>query len=188
MILDGDGCYTASEVVKMELGDKAEGLGPFGNQAGKNLASSGPKTNDSLHPSIPKSKQTNKPQNLSIMVQFANEPSKGKSESSSEEIESGGNTPNGTMSSSLKRKSEEVEGNKKRKRKRGLKANGDSNSRRRHSVSKPARDPRDNPSPARPALEVAGTRSPSPVIDFDGLSRPSMLPSPFTWSIYWDVC
>lgn len=65
---------------------------------------------------------------------------------------------------------------KKRKRKhkseKGPKANG-SHSKRRHSVSKPARDPRDEASPVRAQKEVAGTRSPSPVIDFDGLSRPS---------------
>lgn len=65
---------------------------------------------------------------------------------------------------------------KKRKRKqkseKGGKVNG-SHSKRRHSVSKPARDPRDEASPVRPQKEIAGTRSPSPVIDFDGLSRPS---------------
>ena len=41
---------------------------------------------------------------------------------------------------------------------------------RRHSLSKAARDPRDEASPVE--LDP-GTRSPSPVIDFDGLSRPS---------------
>lgn len=59
---------------------------------------------------------------------------------------------------------------------------------RRSSVSKPARDFRDKPEPpppkkkkrktAAPALDAASgdslTRSPSPVIDFDGLSRPSV--------------
>lgn len=40
----------------------------------------------------------------------------------------------------------------------------------RHSLSKAARDPRDEASPVEPDV---GTRSPSPVIDFDGLSRPS---------------
>lgn len=64
---------------------------------------------------------------------------------------------------------------------------------RRSSVSKPARDFRDKPEPARkkkkrktstlaaakeaPTPDEAGelsTRSPSPVIDFDGLSRPSV--------------
>ena len=79
---------------------------------------------------------------------------------------SGRNTPNGI----LKRKSEEGEGSKKRKKKKALKANGQSHSRRRPSISKPARDSRDDPTPPTPATE---TRSPSPVIDFDGLSRPS---------------
>ena len=60
---------------------------------------------------------------------------------------------------------------KKRKRKKDNKVNGHSSSRRRLSVSKPARDPRDEASPPRLFTE---TRSPSPVIDFDGLSRPSM--------------
>jgi GTP cyclohydrolase I len=53
------------------------------------------------------------------------------------------------------------------------KTNGTLN-KRRHSMSKPARDSRDNPSPKRSKLEVDEVRSPSPVIDFDGLSRPSM--------------
>jgi GTP cyclohydrolase I len=114
------------------------------------------------------------------MVQFANPPAKAESDSSEEEIGSphagGQNTPNGI--GNLKRKSEEGEGSKKRKRKRASKANGELHSRRRHSVSKPARDPRDDPSPSRPAPETPGTRSPSPVIDFDGLSRPSTLLSP----------
>ena len=76
-------------------------------------------------------------------------------------------TPNGTIVHGG------VEGSKKRKRRsRGSKTNGPV-SRRRLSVSKPARDPRDEASPARPSAKVVGTRSPSPVIDFDGLSRPS---------------
>jgi hypothetical protein len=41
---------------------------------------------------------------------------------------------------------------------------------RRHTLSKATRDPRDEASPVEPDV---GTRSPSPVIDFDGLSRPS---------------
>lgn len=44
---------------------------------------------------------------------------------------------------------------------------------RRHSLSKAARDPRDEASPVEPDV---GTRSPSPVIDFDGLSRPGKSP------------
>ncbi|KAH8654029.1 hypothetical protein BGZ60DRAFT_386808 [Tricladium varicosporioides] len=76
-----------------------------------------------------------------------------------------------------KRKSEEEgHGTKKKKRKskteKSSKMNG-SLSKRRHSISKPARDPRDDPSPVRPSKDETETRSPSPVIDFDGLSRPS---------------
>jgi GTP cyclohydrolase I len=55
---------------------------------------------------------------------------------------------------------------KKRKRDRRPK----SMRKRRLSLSKAARDPRDEASPV--GLDV-GTRSPSPLIDFDGLSRPS---------------
>lgn len=40
-------------------------------------------------------------------------------------------------------------------------------------MTKPARDPLDDPSPRTPVEEAPETRSPSPVIDFDGLSRPS---------------
>lgn len=82
---------------------------------------------------------------------------------------SGQNTPSGVV----KTENGGVEGSKKRKRRsRGSKANG-AVSRRRLSVSKPARDPRDEASPVRPEEGATGTRSPSPVIDFDGLSRPS---------------
>lgn len=51
---------------------------------------------------------------------------------------------------------------------------------RRHSMSKAARDPRDEPESSAkttrtpsPDKSVVQTRSPSPFIDFDGLSRPS---------------
>ncbi|KAG6001546.1 GTP cyclohydrolase 1 [Claviceps maximensis] len=48
---------------------------------------------------------------------------------------------------------------------------------RRHSLSKAARDPRDEP-PTKKRATVTGSssivRSPSPVIDFEGLSRPSL--------------
>jgi GTP cyclohydrolase I len=68
-------------------------------------------------------------------------------------------------------------------------ANGSPSTKRRHSISKPARDLRDQPekkkSKKKKKNKTAGsavaddaateieTRSPSPVIDFDGLSRPS---------------
>ncbi|PSS23369.1 hypothetical protein M430DRAFT_136234 [Amorphotheca resinae ATCC 22711] len=102
------------------------------------------------------------------MAQFANSTDKDKGEPNPDQRESaasGQATPNGT----LKRRSEDGEGSRKRRRRRGVKGHH-----RRNSVSKPARDPRDDPSP--PGLaeeEVSDTRSPSPVIDFDGLSRPS---------------
>jgi hypothetical protein len=102
------------------------------------------------------------------MAQFANSTDKDKGEPNPDQRESaasGQATPNGT----LKRRSEDGEGSRKRRRRRGVKGHH-----RRNSVSKPARDPRDDPSP--PGLaeeEISDTRSPSPVIDFDGLSRPS---------------
>ncbi|KAI1188298.1 GTP cyclohydrolase I [Nemania serpens] len=52
-----------------------------------------------------------------------------------------------------------------------------SSSKRRNSLSKAARDPRDEPERKRKKTskrEETETRSPSPVIDFDGLSRPSL--------------
>ncbi|KAG6040072.1 GTP cyclohydrolase 1 [Claviceps citrina] len=54
---------------------------------------------------------------------------------------------------------------------------GAADKRRRHSLSKAARDPRDEP-PTKKRASVAGSservRSLSPVIDFEGLSRPSV--------------
>jgi GTP cyclohydrolase IA len=55
---------------------------------------------------------------------------------------------------------------------------GRSLAKRRNSLHKAARDPRDEPEGKRrrkPRAEESVTRSPSPVIDFDGLSRPSKL-------------
>jgi GTP cyclohydrolase IA len=46
---------------------------------------------------------------------------------------------------------------------------------RRNSLSKAARDPRDKASPVEPDVS---TRSPSPVIDFDGLIKPSKFYAP----------
>jgi GTP cyclohydrolase I len=80
---------------------------------------------------------------------------------------SGASTPNG----SLKRRAGDADGNRRRRRKKS----------RRLSVSKPARDPRDDPSPQRPLEEAIEIRSPSPVIDFDGLSRPSTSPPSALW-------
>jgi GTP cyclohydrolase I len=113
------------------------------------------------------------------MVEFANLPEKVKDEEGriNRAPESSSSEQDSTLNGALKRKSESESQSSKKKKKskseRGSKINGISYSKRRHSVSKPARDPRDEASPPRPSQELAGTRSPSPVIDFDGLSRPS---------------
>ncbi|KAI3335163.1 hypothetical protein F4824DRAFT_465992 [Ustulina deusta] len=72
---------------------------------------------------------------------------------------------------------------KRRRNKRRAKDGGiselntpSSSSKRRNSLSKAARDPRDEPKKKgkkKTKPEGTATRSPSPVIDFDGLSRPS---------------
>ncbi|CAJ2507325.1 Uu.00g085110.m01.CDS01 [Anthostomella pinea] len=77
---------------------------------------------------------------------------------------------------------DEKKASKKKKKRRAKDAgsaevNGDAASlKRRNSLSKAARDPRDEPSRKKrkkAKKEGVQTRSPSPVIDFDGLSRPS---------------
>lgn len=76
---------------------------------------------------------------------------------------------------------DEKKANKKKRRRRAKdggisEINGHtSSSKRRHSISKAARDPRDEPKKKKKKTKPEGTetRSPSPVIDFDGLSRPS---------------
>lgn len=71
---------------------------------------------------------------------------------------------------------------KRRRAKEGAvsEVNGGSESRKRkNSLSKAARDPRDEPErrkKKKAKAEGTETRSPSPVIDFDGLSRPSLSP------------
>ncbi len=65
---------------------------------------------------------------------------------------------------------------KEKRRRRKAKAGTDGEPRkkkRRNSLSKAPRDPRDGVN--SPIEEDIGTRSPSPVIDFDGLSKPSKL-------------
>lgn len=88
---------------------------------------------------------------------------------------------------SRKRRRERKE--KKRKNGNAIAVNGAKPSafaQRRNSLAKASRDPRDEPLPRKrraaapqsaPEEEgaVVKIRSPSPVIDFDGLSRPSML-------------
>ncbi|KAF9877245.1 hypothetical protein CkaCkLH20_05511 [Colletotrichum karsti] len=71
-------------------------------------------------------------------------------------------------------------GTKDKKRKADGEVNGHTRKARRESLSRPARDPRDTTSPKskkkkkKSKPEGTVTRSPSPVIDFDGLSRPSV--------------
>jgi GTP cyclohydrolase I len=91
-----------------------------------------------------------------------------------------------SVNGSVKRRTDsdgdEKKVNKKRKRRRtkdgGISEvdRGLGSSKRRNSLSKAARDPRDEPEKKRKKkakAEGTETRSPSPVIDFDGLSRPS---------------
>ena len=115
------------------------------------------------------------------MVEFADSPSTGKELNMNGEsgtTSSGQATPNGGVDGGVERS------RKRKRRSRGLRTNG-SISRRRLSVSKPARDPRDEASPARPETAAGGTRSPTPVIDFDGLSRPSKFILP-PWDTHSD--
>lgn len=115
------------------------------------------------------------------MVCFANLPSKNIEEEAADMPESGSSDQEVT-NGKLKRKTEvDGEVSKKRSRKsrgdKSTKVNGSKSlSKRRHSVSKPARDPRDQaslPESPREDDDAAAVRSPSPVIDFDGLSKPS---------------
>lgn len=70
-------------------------------------------------------------------------------------------------------------GSKEKKRKVDGEINSHSKKARRESLSQPARDPRDNlpkkEKKKKAKAEGVVTRSPSPVIDFDGLSRPSKI-------------
>lgn len=111
---------------------------------------------------------------------------------------SGSESPSAAASSGKQKKSKNKDNGKKRSRDGDLSAAGPNGTHplgeRRSSVSKPARDFRDKPEPSpkkkkrrtsslpapvkeAPTPDEAGessTRSPSPVIDFDGLSRPSL--------------
>ncbi|POS82385.1 GTP cyclohydrolase I [Erysiphe pulchra] len=73
------------------------------------------------------------------------------------------------------RKHGSMDGQHKMKRKTSSahKLSGLHRKKQRHSFVKPARDPRDEPSPENLESGSSLTRSPSPFIDFDGLSRPS---------------
>lgn len=113
-----------------------------------------------------------------IMAPSTSQPSSGIEEAMIDDVDSTISGVNGHQhaNGSAKRTSDDGEstGSKKRKRRKGKgHEERQSHRRRRASVSNPARDPRDNPSPLTPVVESPGPRSPSPVIDFDGLSRPS---------------
>jgi GTP cyclohydrolase I len=114
------------------------------------------------------------------MVHFTHLPSRETEEETVDMPESGSSDPEG-LNGKLKREShiDGEESKKKRKRskvERSTKVNvSKPPSKRRHSVVKPARDPRDEaPQSTSPGEDgEAVVRSPSPVIDFDGLSKPS---------------
>jgi GTP cyclohydrolase IA len=106
-----------------------------------------------------------------IMVNFADTAAEVKNNNGNSANESAVASPDEhpNRTSQNDTRQEDEESRKKRKRDK-KKSRGRSLKRRHYSISKAARDPRDEASPAEPE---PGTRSPSPVIDFDGLSRPS---------------
>lgn len=113
------------------------------------------------------------------MVKFLDEPSSPNSRSEDSMTGSEQEKPvNGTSSNAsnggVRRGSGEGEGEGQKKKRKRRERKSKPNKARRHSLSKAARDPRDNPSPTG-TQELAISRSPSPLIDFDGLSRPSKL-------------
>ncbi|KAI1400834.1 GTP cyclohydrolase I [Hypoxylon fuscum] len=132
------------------------------------------------------------------MVQF-DDPKRGDSESTAPDISASSVTGISDIDESIDGGKKQVHGEgrddkkaSKKKRRRRTKDNGisetnghTSSSKRRNSISKAARDPRDEPPTktkkkaktkhdAEVEVPEVETRSPSPVIDFDGLSRPSL--------------
>ncbi|KAI8630256.1 GTP cyclohydrolase I [Xylariaceae sp. FL1651] len=119
------------------------------------------------------------------MAHFANTKAHGQdstSNSSITELSDVDDSVNGSITHRTNGSRDEKKASKKRKRRR-TKDGGiseletrSSSSKRRNSLSKAARDPRDEPKKKKKKKsksEGTETRSPSPVIDFDGLSRPS---------------
>ncbi|KAH8805744.1 GTP cyclohydrolase [Xylogone sp. PMI_703] len=106
------------------------------------------------------------------MAELSNIPQEGTADGKSpitggSPLQSGQTTPNGTDATRRKRARQRAN------KKLNSNPNGIPNHhgrRRRSILSKAARDPRDEASPLRPLTE---TRSPTPVVDFDGLSKPS---------------
>ncbi|KAI1266582.1 GTP cyclohydrolase I [Xylariaceae sp. FL1019] len=113
----------------------------------------------------------------------------GSSSGSTNGLSDADDSVNGTHMSVTLNTKDDKHANKKKRRRRAkdggvseLEA-GQSSSKRRNSLSLAARDPRDKPERKRrrkaakaesTKSEGTETRSPSPLIDFDGLSRPSL--------------
>lgn len=119
----------------------------------------------------------------SKMVEFADSKVNGKGEEVLEDVieSADSNASDPEALNGAKKSRVEVEGpSKKRKRrsKSERSTKGAPHKKRRHSVSKPARDPRDEASPVASEPDNTEARSPSPVIDFDGLSKPSLCCAP----------
>ena len=126
------------------------------------------------------------------MVQFANSTRDDRNESALDLSSSGADDSVHDDSQPLPTDGDEKRSRKGKKRRRAKEAgavevNGSNRpSSRKNSLSKAARDPRDEPEKKvkrkKQKTEGAGTetRSPSPVIDFDGLSRPSLSSPPTT--------
>jgi GTP cyclohydrolase I len=108
------------------------------------------------------------------MVKFAENQADFKvSSDNSTDVSNRGIDAEESVNGSKSHNSTDVEGHKKKRKHKEKKPREDGKrpiKKRRHSISKAARDPRDEASPLEPE---PGTRSPSPVIDFDGLSKPS---------------
>ncbi|KAJ4318896.1 GTP cyclohydrolase 1 [Fusarium piperis] len=91
---------------------------------------------------------------------------------------SGSSTGSSDDSSRRKKRRDRKNGSSSKKRSNGDFSVPGAFAQRRNSLAKASRDPRDEPLPKKKRGAVAEgavvkTRSPSPVIDFDGLSRPS---------------
>lgn len=114
------------------------------------------------------------------MVVFANLPSR---ESDEEAImPDSGSSDQEAVNGKQKRKTDsdgEMSKKRRKSKDKSAKTNG-TKSKRRHSVSKPARDPRDEAIATDSSGKESDSvvRSPSPLIDFDGLSKPSKC---FVW-------
>lgn len=99
---------------------------------------------------------------------------------------SGSSTGSSDDSSRRKKRRDRKNGSSKKRSSNGDFSIPGAFAQRRNSLAKASRDPRDEPLPKKKRAVAEGavvkTRSPSPVIDFDGLSRPStFLLFPIIW-------